>query len=145
MRVSTKGRYAIRFMLDLALHNTGEPVRIKDVSGRQGISDKYLEQVVSILNKAGFVRSIRGPQGGYVLTRDPKDYTMGQILRLTEGDMVPVACLADGINQCDRADNCVTLHFWKKLDAAISSVIDNTTLADLVEEEQGMMANNYVI
>ena len=70
---------------------------------------------------------------------------MGQILRLTEGDMVPVACLADDINQCDRADNCVTLHFWKKLDAAISSVIDNTTLADLVEEEQGMMANNYVI
>ena len=101
--------------------------------------------MVSILNKAGFVRSIRGPQGGYVLTRDPKDYTMGQILRLTEGDMVPVACLADDINQCDRADNCVTLHFWKKLDAAISSVIDNTTLADLVEEEQGMMANNYVI
>ena len=73
MRVSTKGRYAIRCMLDLALHNTGEPARIKDVSGRQGISDKYLEQVVSILNKAGFVRSIRGPQGGYVLTRDPKD------------------------------------------------------------------------
>ena len=145
MRVSTKGRYAIRFMLDLALHNTGEPVRIKDVSGRQGISDKYLEQVVPILNKAGYVRSIRGPQGGYVLVRDPKDYTMGQILRLTEGDMVPVACLADEVNQCDRADSCVTLHFWKKLDDAISSVIDHTTLADLVEEEQGMMVNNYVI
>lgn len=145
MRVSTKGRYAIRFMLDLALHNTGEPVRIKDVATRQNISDKYLEQVVSILNKAGYVRSIRGPQGGYVLTRNPEDYTMGQILRLTEGDMVPVACLADDVNQCDRADNCVTLHFWKKLDDAISNVIDNTTLADLVEEEQGMMANNYVI
>lgn len=145
MRVSTKGRYAIRFMLDLALHNTGEPVRIKDVAARQNISDKYLEQVVSILNKAGYVRSIRGPQGGYVLTRNPEDYTMGQILRLTEGDMVPVACLADDVNQCDRADSCVTLHFWKKLDDAISNVIDNTTLADLVEEEQGMMANNYVI
>ena len=145
MRVSTKGRYAIRFMLDLALHNTGEPVRIKDVATRQNISDKYLEQVVSILNKAGYVRSIRGPQGGYVLTRNPEDYTMGQILRLTEGDMVPVACLADDVNQCDRADSCVTLHIWKKLDDAISSVIDNTTLADLVEEEQGMMANNYVI
>ena len=145
MRVSTKGRYAIRFMLDLALHNTGEPVRIKDVATRQNMSEKYLEQVVSILNKAGYVRSIRGPQGGYVLTRNPEDYTMGQILRLTEGDMVPVACLADDVNQCDRADSCVTLHFWKKLDDAISSVIDNTTLADLVEEEQGMMANNYVI
>ena len=145
MRVSTKGRYAIRFMLDLALHNTGEPVRIKDVATRQNISDKYLEQVVSILNKAGYVRSIRGPHGGSVLTRNPEDYTMGQIRRLTEGDMVPVACLADDVNQCDRADSCVTLHFWKKLDDAISSVIDNTTLADLVEEEQGMMANNYVI
>lgn len=145
MRVSTKGRYAIRFMLDLAMHNTGEPVRIKDVSVREGISDKYLEQVVSVLNKAGLVRSIRGPQGGYMLTRAPKDYTMGQILRLTEGDMVPVACLADEVNQCDRADNCVTLHFWKKLDDAISEVIDNTTLADLVEEEASMMADNYVI
>ena len=145
MTVSTKGRYAIRFMLDLALHNTGEPVRIKDVSARQEISDKYLEQVVAMLNKAGFVRSIRGPQGGYVLTRDPKDYTMGQILRLTEGDMVPVACLADEVNQCDRADSCVTLHFWKRLDDAISDVIDHTTLADLVEDEQAMLANNYVI
>ena len=145
MKVSTKGRYAIRFMLDLALHNTGEPVRIKDVSARQEISDKYLEQVVAMLNKAGFVRSIRGPQGGYVLTRDPKDYTMGQILRLTEGDMVPVACLADEVNQCARADSCVTLHFWKRLDDAISDVIDHTTLADLVEDEQAMLANNYVI
>ena len=145
MKVSTKGRYAIRFMLDLALHNTGEPVRIKDVSARQEISDKYLEQVVAMLNKAGFVRSIRGPQGGFVFTRDPKDYTMGQILRLTEGDMVPVACLADEVNQCDRADSCVTLHFWKRLDDAISDVIDHTTLADLVEDEQAMLANNYVI
>ena len=123
MRVSTKGRYAIRFMLDLALHNTGEPVRIKDVAARQNISDKYLEQVVSILNKAGYVRSIRGPQGGYVLTRNPEDYTMGQILRLTEGDMVPVACLADDVNQCDRADNCVTLHFWKKLQILCASFV----------------------
>jgi Rrf2 family protein len=145
MKVSTKGRYAIRFMLDLATHNTGAPVRIKDVASRQGISDKYLEQVVATLNKAGYVRSIRGPQGGYVLTHDPADYTMGMILRLTEGDMVPVACLADEVNQCDRADNCTTLHFWKKLDDAISSVIDHTTLADLMEEELSMSADNYVI
>jgi Rrf2 family protein len=145
MKVSTKGRYAIRFMLDLATHNTGAPVRVKDVASRQGISDKYLEQVVATLNKAGYVRSIRGPQGGYVLTHDPADYTMGMILRLTEGDMVPVACLADEVNQCDRADNCTTLHFWKKLDDAISSVIDHTTLADLMEEELSMSADNYVI
>jgi Rrf2 family protein len=145
MRVSTKGRYAIRFMLDLAAHNTGVPVRIKDVAARQGISDKYLEQVVASLNKAGYVRSIRGPQGGYVLTRDPADYTMGMILRQTEGDMVPVACLADDVNQCEKADNCATLHFWKKLDDAISGVIDHTTLADLLEDELSHGADNYVI
>ena len=145
MKVSTRGRYAIRFMLDLAAHDTGMPVRIRDVAARQEISDKYLEQVVAILNKAGFVRSIRGPQGGYVLTRKPKEYTMGQILRLTEGDMAPVACIADEVNPCERADNCVTLHFWKKLDAAISSVIDHKTLADLLEEELSMAADNYII
>ncbi len=145
MKVSTKGRYAIRFMLDLAMHDTGLPVRIRDVAARQEISDKYLEQVVATLNKAGYVRSSRGPQGGYVLTRRPADYTMGEILRLTEGDMAPVACMADEVNQCKRADNCVTLRFWKRLDDAISGVIDHTTLADLMEEELAMSADNYVI
>lgn len=145
MKVSTKGRYAIRFMLDLATHNTGNPVRIKDVAERQQISDKYLEQVVSTLNKAGFVRSVRGPQGGYTLAREPKDYTMGEILRLTEGDMAPVACLAEDSNTCERADACVTLHFWKRLDQAISDVIDKTTLEDLVEEEQKNASDYYVI
>lgn len=145
MKVSTRGRYAVRFMLDLALHNTGEPVRIKDVSARQEISGKYLEQVVAVLSKAGCLRSIRGPQGGYLLTRDPKDYTVGEILRLTEGDMTPVPCMADEVNQCSRSEFCVTLRLWQRVDEAISSVIDNTTLADLVEEEQSMGANNYVI
>ena len=92
MRISTKGRYALRLMLDLALHNTGEPVRLKDVARRQEISEKYLEQLISILNKAGYVRGIRGPQGGYLLKRAPKDYTVGMILRLTEGSLAPVEC-----------------------------------------------------
>lgn len=136
MKVSTKGRYAIRFMLDVAGHSAGEPVRIRDVAARQEISEKYLEQVVAMLHKAGFVRSIRGPKGGYVLTREPGEYTMGMILRLTEGDMAPVACLADSPNLCSRAENCVPLKFWTRLKDAISEVIDHTTLADLLEEEQ---------
>ena len=93
MKISTKGRYALRLMLDLALNNSGKPVRIRDVSERQNISDKYLEQIISVLNKARFVRSIRGPQGGYLLTRRPEEYTVGMILRLTEGSMAPVDCV----------------------------------------------------
>ena len=133
MKVSTKGRYAIRFLLDLAKNSQGKPVRIKDIAGRQDISDKYLEQVVSVLHKAGFVKSVRGPQGGYTLAREPEEYTIGEILRLTEGNMAPVACLADEENECERADKCSTLPLWKKLDAAIRDVIDTTTLADLIE------------
>ena len=136
MKVSTKGRYAIRFMLDLALHNTGEPVRIKDVSARQEISDKYLEQVVAMLNKAGFVRSIRGPQGGYVLTRDPKDYTMGQILRLTEGSLAPVACLEEGAHPCGRASRCRTLPVWNRLGQLIGDYLDSVTLQDLLKTDE---------
>lgn len=133
MKVSTKGRYAIRFLLDLAKNSQGKPVRIKDVSARQDISDKYLEQVVSVLQKAGFVKSVRGPQGGYTLSREPGEYTIGDILRLTEGNMAPVACLADEANVCERAEQCSTLPLWKKLDAAIRDVIDTTTLEDLIE------------
>ena len=88
MKISTKGRYALRLMLDLAIHNTGEPVRIKDIAARQEISDKYLEQIISSLNRAGYVKSIRGPQGGYRLTKAPEQYTVGMILRLTEGSLV---------------------------------------------------------
>ena len=102
MKISTKGRYALRLMLDMAIHGNGELVRIKDVAERQEISDKYLEQIVSVLNKAGYVKSIRGPQGGYRLTREPDKYTVGMILRLTEGSLAPVACLDDEVNDCDR-------------------------------------------
>ena len=99
MKISTKGRYALRLMLDLALNNSGKPVRIRDVSERQNISDKYLEQIISVLNKARFVRSIRGPQGGYLLTRRPEEYTVGMILRLTEGSMAPVDCVDEELGQ----------------------------------------------
>lgn len=144
MKISTKGRYALRLMLDLALNNTGEPVRIKEISARQEISDKYLEQIISILNKAGYVKSIRGPQGGYRLSRDPEKYTVGMILRLTEGSLAPVPCLDDEVNSCKRQDACVTLHLWQMLNTAISDVVDRVTLADLVEW-QNQISDNYVI
>ena len=140
MKVSTRGRYALRLMLDLALNNTGEPVRLKDVAKRQ---EKYLEQIISILNKAGFVKSVRGPAGGYSLKRKPEEYTVGMILRLTEGSLAPVDCVEDGAD-CGREDQCVTVMLWKKLNDAINSVVDNITLADLVEWQM-QKSNEYVI
>jgi Rrf2 family protein len=132
MKISSKGRYALRLMLDIAQHDTGTPVRIKDISSRQDISDKYLEQIISILNKAGFVKSVRGPQGGYLLTRKPEEYTVGMILRLTEGSLAPVACLEGEVNDCDRLDECVMIRIWTQLDKAINQVVDGITLSDLL-------------
>ena len=143
MKISTKGRYALRLMLDLATEGNGKPVSIKDIAGRQDISEKYLEQIISVLNKAGFVRSIRGPQGGYVLSKRPEEYTVGMILRLTEGSLAPVDCVEDGTD-CGRSDQCVTVMLWQKLNDAINGVVDNITLADLVEWQM-QKANEYVI
>mgnify|MGYP001298692446 FL=1 len=144
MRISTKGRYALRMMLDLALHDIGEPVRVKDIAARQEISIKYLEQIVSLLVRAGYLKSVRGPQGGYRLVKPPKDYTLGSILRLTEGSLAPVECLEDEENECSMAENCATLFFWKKLDAAIKGVVDQYTLEDLLDWQQ-QSGDNYVI
>ena len=138
MKISTKGRYALRLMLDIALNDAKTPVRIKDIAERQQISDKYLEQIVSSLNKAGFVKSLRGPQGGYRLTKKPEEYTVGMILRLIEGSLAPVACLDDDINNCTRADRCPTLILWEKLYDAITEVVDNITLADLIKKKKNM-------
>lgn len=144
MKISTKGRYALRLMLDLALNDTGETIRIKDIAARQEISEKYLEQIIAVLNKAGFVKSVRGPQGGYRLARKPKDYTVGMILRLTEGSLAPVPCLDDDPNECNRQEDCVTIFIWEKLYEAINSVVDGFSLADLVELELAK-ADHYVI
>ena len=120
-------------MLDMALADSGKPVRVKEIAERQDISEKYMEQIMSILNKAGFVRSIRGPQGGYFLTRNPEDYTVGMILRLTEGSLSPVDCLDEGTEGCPRQEGCVTFILWKQLDEAIRGVVDKVTLQDLVD------------
>ena len=133
MKISTKGRYALRLMIDLAMNESGNPIRIKDVAGRQGISDKYLEQIISVLNKAGYVKSVRGPQGGYTLKKKPEDYTVGMILRLTEGSLAPVACVEEDTADCERQSGCVTYILWKKLSDAVNSVVDTVTLKDLID------------
>ena len=127
MKISTKGRYALRLMLDLAMNDTGSPVSLKDVAKRQGISDKYLEQIISVLNRAGYVKSVRGAQGGYMLRKEPEDYTVGMILRLTEGSLAPVSCIEEDEVNCERQES------WKKINDAISEVVDHTTLQDLVD------------
>ena len=110
MRISTKGRYALRLMLDIAMNDAeGKPVRVKDIAKRQEVSGKYLEQIVSVLTKAGYLRSIRGPQGGYLLTKHPNEYTVGMILRITEGSMEPVPCLEEGSEVCERMEECIMI------------------------------------
>lgn len=143
MKISTKGRYALRLMMDLAMHDTGSPVSLKDIAARQSISDKYLEQIISILNKAGFVRSIRGAQGGYRLARKPQEYTVGMILRLTEGSLAPVDCVNEG-GSCDRMEACVTIRIWRQIYEAVNNVVDNITLADVIEW-QTEKGTDYII
>ncbi|MCX4270341.1 MAG: Rrf2 family transcriptional regulator [Lachnospiraceae bacterium] len=135
MRISTKGRYALRLMLDLAVNDGEELIRIKDISKRQGISEKYLEQIISYLKKAGYVKSLRGAQGGYRLSMEPKEYSVGMILRLTEGNMTPVGCLEEE-KGCERVDSCTTMRLWAMLNDAVKSVIDRVTLQDLVDWER---------
>ena len=139
MKISTRGRYALRLMVDIGLHDADGPVPIKDIAKRQQISDKYLEQIVSTLNKAGFVKSLRGPQGGYRLTKKPEAYTAGMILRLIEGNLAPVACLEDEENLCPRAPKCPTLILWKRLYKSITDVVDNVTLADLMQWQKDLL------
>lgn len=136
MKISTKGRYAVRLMLDLAQNDTGECIKVKDIAARQGISEKYLEQIIAILNKAGYVKSVRGAQGGYRIAKDPQEYTVGMILRLTEGSLAPVACLEESYGECERCDTCETLDVWKDLHSAINRVVDGVTIADLVEKRK---------
>lgn len=142
MKISTRGRYALRLMLDVALNGQEAPVRIKDIAQRQEISEKYLEQIVSVLNKAGLVRSIRGPQGGYRLMKKPEEYTVGTILRFIEGSLAPVACMDADVNDCPRQGGCATLRLWEMLNDAIENVVEHVTLADLVTWQKDLDAKS---
>lgn len=139
MKISTRGRYALRLMLDLAMNDKDQYITIKSISERQEISGKYLEQIISVLNRAGYVKSIRGAQGGYKLAKPAEEYTVGMILRLIEGSLAPVACMDDEPNVCPRCDKCATLSVWEKVNKAVSDVVDNITLADLAEEQRAKL------
>lgn len=145
MRISTKGRYALRMMLDLAAHQGDGYVALKDIAQRQEISKKYLEQIVPMLGKSDILRTTRGYQGGYRLARAPKDYTVGEILRLTEGGLAPVACLEQHPNTCPRCGECATLPMWEGLERVIRNYLDGITLQDLLEQQTARAANDYVI
>jgi len=136
VKISTKGRYAVRVMLDLALNDNGECIKVKEIAGRQGLSEKYLEQIIAVLNKAGYVKSVRGAQGGYRLAGSADEYTVGMILRLTEGSLAPVACLDAEAEECDRCDTCETLEVWNEVYRAVNNVVDNITIGDLVEKRK---------
>lgn len=130
--VSTKGRYALRVMLELAQQEAESYVSLKVIADRQEISVKYLEMVVAMLHKAGLVISMRGKDGGYRLSRKPEEYTVGEILKLTEGTMAPVSCVEGGRPACARAERCMTLPMWQKLDQMIDSYLESITLKDLI-------------
>ncbi len=131
MKISTKGRYALRVMIDIAENGKGESVSVKDIAQRQNISKKYLEQIMTMLSKSGMVKTSRGNVGGYKLTKEPKDYIVGDILRATEGDLAPLDCLIDGA-VCSRMDSCSTHKFWAGLDKVINDYVNGKTLQDLL-------------
>lgn len=132
MKISTKGRYALRVMIDIAINSNNEYVSVKDIAVRQDISKKYLEQIMTMLSKAKLIETTRGNIGGYKLTKQPREYKIGDILRATEGDLAPLACLTDN-NYCNRKENCKTHSFWAGLDNVINEYIDSKTLEDLIK------------
>ena len=143
MKISTKGRYAVRVMLDLAKQSSEEYIPLLDIAKRQGISEKYLESIVAVLSKNDFLKSLRGKGGGYKLVKRPEEYTIGSILKLMEGSFAPVACLEKKPNRCERAAECETLKMWAGLEIITEEYFEGITLADLMENETG--ADNYVI
>jgi len=143
MMISTKGRYALRVMIDLTEHNNGEYIPLKEIADRQEISEKYLESIISVLTKADYLSGLRGKGGGYKLTRLPEQYTIGSILKLTEGSLAPVACLECSPNRCERSAECRTLPMWTKFGKMIDDFFENITLADLAKSSVSL--NNYSI
>ena len=137
MRISTKGRYAMCVMIDLAEHYKEGPVALKDIAARQNISKKYLEQIVSLLNRPDFLKTIRGAQGGYMLARTPDKYTVAEILKLSEGSLAPVTCLEYEENDCPRAHDCYTLYIWEGLYKTVNDYLDSISVQDILIRSAG--------
>lgn len=145
IKFSTKGRYALRMLLDLALHLNDGYISLKDIAERQNISKKYLEQIVPLLNRSDILKTNRGYQGGYMLSKAPSEYTVGDILRLTEGSLAPVACLENEHNDCPRASECMTLYVWEGLSMTVSKYLDEITLQDIIDHHSANNDNDYCI
>lgn len=135
MIISTRGRYALRILIDIAENGNGEYIPLKQIAQRQGISLKYLEQILPVLTQNGVIEGVRGRDGGYRLVRSPNEYKIGDILRLTEGDITAVSCLGNDAKQCIRADECRTLPLWTKLNEIVNEYLDSVRLSDLVKYE----------
>ena len=144
MKISTKGRYALRLMVDLAEHKDNGFIALKDVAKRQNISKKYLEQIVPVLNGAGLLATNRGNRGGYKLAKEPKEYTVGDILRITEGSIAPVSCLESEVNSCERKNFCQTLYVWEGLYKVVNEYLDGITVQDIVDKI-GNTTLDYII
>lgn len=137
MKLSTKGRYGLRAMLDMAMDEGNEPIATRTIAGRQGISERYLEQIMIPLKQNGLIKSVRGSQGGYILGRNPKDISVGDVIRVLEGPIAPVECVSEvNPDECQRADYCVTRIIWSRVRDAITEVLDSYSLADLVKESE---------
>jgi len=134
LKVSTKGRYALRMLLDLAEHKNNGFISLKEIAKRQNISKQYLEQIVALLNTSNILRTNRGKQGGYMLAKRPAEYTVKEILRITEGNLAPITCLEEEINQCDKAGYCKTLPMWTGLKKVINDYLESITLQDMLEQ-----------
>ena len=137
MMISTRGRYALRVMVDLAEHFEGGYIPMKDVAKRQEVSLKYIERIMPALTQSGLVEGVHGKGGGYRLTREPKEYSVGEILRLTEGDLAPVACLECGAAPCEKNADCRTLPMWRDFYDMVNKYFDGVTIADLMRESIG--------
>ena len=145
MKISTKGRYALRLLIDLAEHQQAGYISLNEIATRQNISKKYLEQIIPIFNKTDVLRANRGSQGGYMLAKSPDKYTVGDILRCTEGSLDPVDCAGQDPVLCDRSADCVMLPVWKGLSRVINEYLDSITLQDILDQQRDRYANDYVI
>lgn len=145
MKISTKGRYALQMLIDLAEHKDEGYISLKDIAKRQDISKKYLEQIVSVLNKPDIIKTNRGYQGGYQLAKAPDKYTVGDILRISEGGLAPVSCLEQDENLCARSSFCATLFIWEGLNKAVADYLDSITLQDVLDHKRDIVCYNYVI
>lgn len=145
MKISTKGRYALRMLVDLAEHQNSGYISLKEIAERQNISKKYLEQIIPIFNKSNILKTVRGAQGGYKLARSPENYTVGEILRLTEGSLSPVDCADQDPVECEHSADCATLPIWKGLSKVINEYLDGITLQDVLDQKREFYANDYII